>query len=191
MKSKLTPAITLFAILVSSLLFGQEKQAALDAAFQIPTSEILQNSRAKSNPDNDFEYTSQAFGTAAQAIVPAQASPKIPAGGPIHKVAPVVVNPTAAQLGAADRQVDALVADLSGKSHHTLSITSFDEVALRYDRGSKLIVMTPASQKSRVLESISPAEMGEVLIIRGNDNDNHLELDNTILDLGIANTTNK
>lgn len=98
---------------------------------------------------------------------------------------PKVLFPTAAMVKQANKQVAGLVAVLKAESNTSFSMAENDNVLLHYNSTTGKIELSPLNSNSEVLQEVTANSLDGVLVIKGNNNDNNLVVDDSVLELGI------
>lgn len=98
---------------------------------------------------------------------------------------PKVLFPTAAMVKRANKQVAGLVAVLKAESNTSFSMAENDNVLLHYNSTTGKIKLSPLNSNSEVLQEVTATSLNGVLVIKGNNNDNNLVVDDSVLELGI------
>ncbi len=98
---------------------------------------------------------------------------------------PKVLFPTAAMVKQANKQVAGLVAVLKAESNTSFSMAENDNVLLHYNSTTGKIELSPLNSNSEVLQEVTATSLDGVLVIKGNNNDNNLVVDDSVLELGI------
>ncbi len=98
---------------------------------------------------------------------------------------PKVLFPTAAMVKQANKQVAGLVAVLKAESNTSFSMAENDNVLLHYNSTTRKIELSPLNSNSEVLQEVTATSLNGVLVIKGNNNDNNLVVDDSVLELGI------
>ncbi|OAD90138.1 hypothetical protein A7A78_07935 [Aequorivita soesokkakensis] len=98
---------------------------------------------------------------------------------------PKVLFPTAAMVKQANKQVAGLVAVLKAESNTSFSMAENDNVLLHYNSTTGKIELSPLNSNSEVLQEVTATSLNGVLVIKGNNNDNNLVVDDSVLELGI------
>lgn len=103
----------------------------------------------------------------------------------LNTTKPKIITLTASQIAEVNNKVTSKVAALKAQANTSFVLDTYDNVSLHYDAGSDNIILTALDTKSLILQQVPRSSLDNVLVIQGNDKDNNLVVDNTILDLGI------
>ncbi|WP_432410979.1 HYR domain-containing protein [Rasiella sp. SM2506] len=165
---------------------------------QSPKRVIQQNLVSQNDTANTFNFNTTGTRFLQQRVLPSDANAMVAAPistsitalgidtwSKMSGTQPKVVVPTASQLAEADKKVAIKIAALKAQSNTSFVLDTHDNVSLRYDASSNNIILSSLESKSLILKKVSKSSLENVLIIQGNDKDNNLVVDNTILDLGI------
>jgi hypothetical protein len=193
MKSRIT--LSVFFVFFTMLFLSEVAQAQRIKS-EIPKISLLESNYENPAPSSNRStntFTMKSAGLENMVV----ASKKLNEGLKVLEIDPIandsepiivprkVVFPKAEDLKRVNKKVAEIVAGLRAESKTSFSIEEHDNVLLRYDLGSDKIVLTAKDNRNLILHQVSRSTLNGVLTIQGNDNDNNLVVDNTILDLGI------